>query len=98
MASSSGVLFPDSTQRGNNFAAISALSATSPGFVTAEIFLFLVDSAVHFKWLLNQSTATAMIGRRQILLGFSHHTSSTAGVGFTPPRLLKSSASFLSLV
>jgi hypothetical protein len=65
----------------------SYISETSPGSVTAEIFLFLVDSAVHFKWLLNQSTATAMLGRRQILLGFPHHTSSTAG-GLALPLLV----------
>ncbi|CAN6311594.1 unnamed protein product, partial [Urochloa humidicola] len=35
-------------------------------------------------WLLNLGMATAVLGQREILPDFSHHTSSTAG-GFPPP-------------
>ena len=38
-----------------------------------------IDSAVEFPWLLNQGTATAMLGQREILLEFSHRTNLTAG-------------------
>jgi len=38
-----------------------------------------IDSAVEFPWLLNQGTATAMLGQREILPEFSHRTNLTAG-------------------
>lgn len=38
-----------------------------------------IDSAVQFTWLLNQRTAAAKLGQREILLEFSHHTVLTAG-------------------
>lgn len=59
-----------------------------PPFLLLFTDLAPIDSAVGFAWLLNQGTATAMLGQQEILLEFSRHTSSTAG-RLPPPDLVK---------